>query len=154
MVERREKMTLLETLNSDMKQAMKDKNKGALSVIRMVKSTVMNEQISLGHDLTSDEELTVLSREVKQRNESLSEFEKGNREDLAVGIRSELAILAKYLPEQLTEKAVQTIVQAAVTKTGATSLKDMGKVMGIVTPQVKGKADGKLVADLVKSTLS
>ncbi|CAM3064665.1 MULTISPECIES: GatB/YqeY domain-containing protein [Leuconostoc] len=147
-------MTLLEILNSDMKQAMKDKNKGALSVIRMVKSTVMNEQISLGHDLTSDEELTVLSREVKQRNESLSEFEKGNREDLAAGIRSELDILAKYLPKQLTEEEVQVIVNAAVLKTNASTLKDMGKVMGIVTPQVKGKADGKLVADLVKTALS
>ena len=140
-------MTLLEILNSDMKQAMKDKNKGALSVIRMVKSTVMNEQISLGHDLTSDEELTVLSREVKQRNESLSEFEKA-------GIRSELDILAKYLPKQLTEEEVQVIVNAAVLKTNASTLKDMGKVMGIVTPQVKGKADGKLVADLVKTALS
>ena len=69
-------MSLLETLNADMKQAMKDKNKEALSVIRMVKSTVMNEQISLGHDLTPEEELTVLSREVKQRQDSLSEFER------------------------------------------------------------------------------
>ncbi|WP_220739880.1 GatB/YqeY domain-containing protein [Leuconostoc miyukkimchii] len=146
-------MSLLETLNADMKQAMKDKNKAALSVIRMVKSTVMNEQINLGHDLSSEEELTVLSREVKQRNESLSEFEKGNREDLADGIRSELVILAKYLPKQLTEDEVKAIVDAAVAKTGASTLKDMGKVMGVVTPQVKGKADGKLVANLVKSAL-
>lgn len=88
-------MSLLEELNNDIKQAMKDKNKDVLSVIRMVKSTVMNEQINLGHDLTKEEELTVLSREVKQRQDSLTEFEKGNREDLAAGIRAELAILAK-----------------------------------------------------------
>jgi len=147
-------MSLLETLNTDMKQAMKDKNKDALSVIRMVKSTVMNEQISLGHDLTPEEELTVLSREVKQRHESLSEFEKGDRPDLAQGIRSELATLAKYLPKQLSEIEVEAIVNEAVTTTGATTPKDMGKVMGIVTPQVKGKADGKLVANLVKAALN
>ena len=147
-------MSLLETLNADMKQAMKDKNKEALSVIRMVKSTVMNEQISLGHDLTPEEELTVLSREVKQRQDSLSEFEKGGREDLAAGIRSELTILAKYLPAQLTEEEIVAIVAAAIEQTGATGPKDMGKVMGVVTPQVKGKADGKVVADLVKVTLA
>ena len=147
-------MSLLETLNADMKQAMKDKNKEALSVIRMVKSTVMNEQISLGHDLTPEEELTVLSREVKQRQDSLSEFEKGGREDLAAGIRSELTILAKYLPAQLTEEEIVAIVAAAIEQTGATGPKDMGKVMGVVTPKVKGKADGKVVADLVKATLA
>ena len=147
-------MSLLETLNADMKQAMKDKNKEALSVIRMVKSTVMNDQISLGHDLTPEEELTVLSREVKQRQDSLAEFEKGGREDLAAGIRSELTILAKYLPAQLTEEEIVAIVAAAIEQTGATGPKDMGKVMGVVTPQVKGKADGKVVADLVKATLA
>ena len=147
-------MSLLETLNADMKQAMKDKNKEALSVIRMVKSTVMNEQISLGHDLTPEEELTVLSREVKQRQDSLAEFEKGGREDLAAGIRSELTILAKYLPAQLTEEEIVAVVAAAIEQTGATGPKDMGKVMGVVTPQVKGKADGKVVADLVKATLA
>ena len=147
-------MSLLETLNADMKQAMKDKNKEALSVIRMVKSTVMNEQISLGHDLTPEEELTVLSREVKQRQDSLAEFEKGGREDLAAGIRSELTILAKYLPAQLTEEEIVAIVAAAIEQTGATGPKDMGKVMGVVTPHIKGKADGKVVADLVKATLA
>ncbi|MGB2574775.1 GatB/YqeY domain-containing protein [Leuconostoc citreum] len=147
-------MSLLETLNADMKQAMKNKDKEALSVIRMVKSTVMNEEINLGHTLTTDEELTVLSREVKQRHDSLSEFEKGNREDLAAGIRSELDVLAKYLPKQLSDDEVKAIIQEAITQTGATTPKDMGKVMRIVTPQVKGKADGKLVANLVKAALA
>lgn len=146
-------MSLLEELNNDMKQAMKDKNKDVLSVIRMVKSTVMNEQINLGHDLTKEEELTVLSREVKQRQDSLTEFEKGNREDLAAGIRTELAVLAKYLPEPLSDEEVIELVKDAIQKTGATSPKDMGKVMGIVTPQVKGKADGKFVANQVKNLL-
>lgn len=146
-------MSLLEELNNDIKQAMKDKNKDVLSVIRMVKSTVMNERINLGHDLTKEEELTVLSREVKQRQDSLTEFEKGNREDLAAGIRAELAILAKYLPEPLSDEKVIELVKDAIQKTGATSPKDMGKVMAIVTPQVKGKADGKFVANQVKNLL-
>ncbi|BAX72942.1 GatB/YqeY domain-containing protein [Leuconostoc mesenteroides] len=146
-------MSLLEELNNDIKQAMKDKNKDVLSVIRMVKSTVMNEQINLGHDLTKEEELTVLSREVKQRQDSLTEFEKGNREDLAAGIRAELAILAKYLPEPLSDEKVIELVKDAIQKTGATSPKDMGKVMAIVTLQVKGKADGKFVANQVKNLL-
>ncbi|MCT3038037.1 GatB/YqeY domain-containing protein [Leuconostoc mesenteroides] len=146
-------MSLLEELNNDIKQAMKDKNKDVLSVIRMVKSTVMNEQINLGHDLTKEEELTVLSREVKQRQDSLTEFEKGNREDLAAGIRAELAILAKYLPEPLSDEKVIELVKDAIQKTGATSPKDMGKVMAIVTPQVKGKADGEFVANQVKNLL-
>ena len=146
-------MSLLEELNNDIKQAMKDKNKDVLSVIRMVKSTVMNEQINLGHDLTKEEELTVLSREVKQRQDSLTEFEKGNREDLAAGIRAELAILAKYFPEPLSDEKVIELVKDAIQKTGATSPKDMGKVMAIVTPQVKGKADGKFVANQVKNLL-
>ncbi|HBO55572.1 MAG: GatB/YqeY domain-containing protein [Leuconostoc mesenteroides] len=146
-------MSLLEELNNDIKQAMKDKNKDVLSVIRMVKSTVMNEQINLGHDLTKAEELTVLSREVKQRQDSLTEFEKGNREDLAAGIRAELAILAKYLPEPLSDEKVIELVKDAIQKTGATSPKDMGKVMAIVTPQVKGKADGEFVANQVKNLL-
>ena len=146
-------MSLLEELNNDMKQAMKDKNKDILSVIRMVKSTVMNEQINLGHDLTKEEELTVLSREVKQRQDSLTEFEKGNREDLAAGIRAELAVLAKYLPEPLSDEEVIELVKDAIQKTGAISPKDMGKVMGIVTPQVKGRADGKFVANQVKNLL-
>ncbi|WP_349533092.1 GatB/YqeY domain-containing protein [Leuconostoc citreum] len=147
-------MSLLETLNADMKQAMKNKDKEALSVIRMVKSTVMNEEINLGHTLTTDEELTVLSREVKQRHDSLSEFEKGHREDLAAGIRSELDVLSKYLPKQLSDDEVKAIIQEAITQTGATTPKDMGKVMGTVTPQVKGKTDGKLVANLVKAALA
>jgi uncharacterized protein YqeY len=147
-------MSLLEQLNADMKQAMKDKDKQALSVIRMVKSSVTNEQINLGHDLTEQEELAVLSREVKQRNESLNEYQAGGRDDLVAGIQAELVVLNKYLPEQLTEAQIDAIIAEAIAQTGASEAKDMGKVMGIVTPKVKGKADGKLVADKVKASLN
>lgn len=146
-------MSLLEQLNNDMKAAMKAKDKATLSVVRMLKAAVTNEQINLGHDLTADEEATVLSREYKQRKESLAEFENAGREDLIEQAKHELAVVEKYLPEQLSEAEVKAIVTKAIEQTGAESMKDMGKVMGVVMPQVKGKADGKLVNETVKAAL-
>lgn len=147
-------MSLLEQLTQDMVTAMKAKDKETLSVVRMLKAAVTNEQISLGHDLTSDDENAVLSREYKQRKESLAEFESAGRTDLVKKTQHELAVVEKYLPEQLTAEEITQIVQAAIEQSGAESMRDMGKVMGIVMPQVKGKADGKLVNETVKAALS
>ncbi|GAP00246.1 GatB/YqeY domain-containing protein [Fructobacillus ficulneus] len=147
-------MSLLEQVQADMKAAMKAKDKATLGVVRQIKSAVMNEQINLGHDLTEDEELAVLSREVKQRRDSIAEFKAGNRDDLAEATQAELDVLAKYLPAQLSEDEIKAIVAAAIEKTGATSPADMGKVMGIVTGQTKGRADGKVVANEVKQALA
>ncbi|CAK1228204.1 Uncharacterized conserved protein YqeY [Fructobacillus fructosus] len=151
-------MSLLAQVQDDMKTAMKTamkaKDKKTLAVVRQIKSAVMNEQINLGHDLTEEEELSVLSREVKQRKESIAEFKEGGREDLAKDTQAELDVLAKYLPAQLSEDEIKQVVAAAIEKTGATSPKDMGKVMGIVSAQTKGRADGKVVADTVKKALA
>ncbi|CAK1223370.1 GatB/YqeY domain-containing protein [Fructobacillus fructosus] len=147
-------MSLLAQVQDDMKTAMKAKDKKTLAVVRQIKSAVMNEQINLGHDLTEEEELSVLSREVKQRKESIAEFKEGGREDLAKDTQAELDVLAKYLPAQLSEDEIKQVVAAAIEKTGATSPKDMGKVMGIVSAQTKGRADGKVVADTVKKALA
>lgn len=147
-------MSLLSTLNDDMKTAMKARDKETLSVIRMLKASIQNEQIKIGQELNAEEELTVLSREMKQRRDSLSEFEKAGRDDLAEKVKGEIAIVEKYLPEQLTEEEIREIVQAAIEKTGATSPKEFGKVMGVVMPQVKGKADGNQVNAVVKELLS
>lgn len=147
-------MSLLEQLTQDMVTAMKAKDKETLSVVRMLKAAATNEQISLGHDLTSDDENAVLSREYKQRKESLAEFESAGRTDLVEKTQHELAVVEKYLPEQLTAEEITQIVQAAIEQSGAESMRDMGKVMGIVMPQVKGKADGKLVNETVKAALS
>ena len=147
-------MSLAEQLTRDLKQAIKDKDKVSLSLIRMVKSSLMNEQIKLGRELTADDELTLLAREVKQRKESLEEYDKGGRDDLVAGIRAELAALATYLPTQLSIDELQAIIATAIAETGAQSPLDMGKVMGKVTPQVTGRADGKQVADLVKAALT
>ncbi|MGM0124975.1 glutamyl-tRNA(Gln) amidotransferase subunit E [Enterococcus sp. AZ194] len=146
-------MSLLSTLNDDMKTAMKAKDKETLQVVRMLKAAIQNEQIKAGHDLDNEEELTVLSREMKQRRDSLSEFEKAGRDDLADKVKSEIIIVEKYMPEQLSDEEIRQIVQGAIEKTGATSPKEFGKVMGLVMPQVKGKADGNQVNAIVKELL-
>lgn len=132
-------MTLLSTLNDDMKTAMKAKDKETLQVIRMLKASIQNEQIKKGADLNEEEELTVLSREMKQRRDSLTEFEKADRTDLAEKVKGEIAIVEKYLPAQLDEAEIRQIVAGAIEKTGASSPKEFGKVMGAVMPQVKAK---------------
>ncbi|MED1863198.1 GatB/YqeY domain-containing protein [Fictibacillus nanhaiensis] len=147
-------MSLLKELNQDMKQAMKDKNKQKLSVIRMLKASLQNEAIKLGRELNEEEELTVLVREMKQRKDSLQEFEKAGRDDLVAGLQDEIAVLTPYLPKQLTEEELQEIVAETISEIGATSKADMGKVMGALMPKVKGKADGGLVNRIVQQQLS
>jgi uncharacterized protein YqeY len=147
-------MSLLERLNNDMKQAMKNKEKDKLSVIRMIKSSLQNEAIKLGNELSEDQELTVLSREMKQRKDSLNEFEKAGREDLVEKLRTELTFVEVYMPKQLSEEEVTEIVKSAIAEVGATSKAEMGKVMSAVMPKVKGKADGTLVNKLVLQHLS
>jgi uncharacterized protein YqeY len=147
-------MSLLERLNEDMKQAMRNKEKEKLTVIRMIKASLQNEAIKLGEELNEEQELTVLSREVKQRKDSLHEFEKAGREDLVEKIRTELQYVELYMPKQLSEEEVSKIVAETVTETGASSKADMGKVMAAIMPKVKGKADGSLVNKLVQQHLS
>ncbi|MBH0168666.1 MAG: GatB/YqeY domain-containing protein [Bacillota bacterium] len=147
-------MSLLNDLNQDMKQAMKDKNKQKLSVIRMLKASLQNEAIKQGRELNEEEELTVLVREMKQRKDSLQEFEKAGRDDLVAGLQDEIAVLTPYLPKQLTEEELQEIVAQTISEIGAASKADMGKVMGALMPKVKGKADGGLVNRIVQQQLS
>ncbi|NNU89214.1 GatB/YqeY domain-containing protein [Anoxybacillus sp. CHMUD] len=147
-------MSLLERLNNDMKQAMKNKEKDKLSVIRMVKSALQNEAIKLGKTLTEDEELTVLSRELKQRKDSLQEFEKAGRTDLVDKVKEEITVLELYMPKQLSEEELVQIVKETIAEVGASSKADIGRVMGAIMPKVKGKADGSLVNKLVQQHLS
>ena len=146
-------MTLLSTLNDDMKTAMRAKDKERLAVIRMLKASLQNEEIKVGHELNADEELTILSREMKQRRDSLTEFEKAGRDDLSEKVKVEIAIVEEYLPAQLTDEEIREIVKQAIAKTGATSAKEFGKVMSAVMPQLKGKADGNQVNAIVKELL-
>ncbi|MFP3375486.1 GatB/YqeY domain-containing protein [Bacillus sp. SIMBA_069] len=147
-------MSLLGRLNDDMKQAMKNKQKEKLTVIRMVKAALQNEGIKLQHTLTEEEELTVLAREVKQYKDSLLEFKKAGREDLVNKLQSEIQILSAYLPEQLTEEELANVIKQVISEIGATSKADMGKVMTAVMPKVKGKTDGSLVNKLVIQLLA
>lgn len=147
-------MSLETQLTEDLKTAMKAHDKLTLSVVRMMKAALTNEKVKQGHDLTPDEELTVVSRELKQRKESMAEFAKGNRDDLVQGVKAEIAVVEKYAPKQLSADEVTKIVADSIDKVGASGMGDFGKVMGAVMPQVKGKADGGLVNQTVKAQLN
>ncbi|MGN1400749.1 MAG: GatB/YqeY domain-containing protein [Bacillus sp. (in: firmicutes)] len=148
-------MSLLDRLNNDMKLAMKNKEKDKLSVIRMLKAALQNEALKLRKDeLTEDEDLTVLSRELKQRKDSLQEFSNAGRDDLVEKVQTEIKYVEVYMPQQLTEEEVDTIVKDTIESVGASSKADMGKVMGALMPKLKGKADGALVNKLVQQHLS
>jgi len=147
-------MSLETQLNTDLKTAMKAHDKLSLNVIRMMKAALTNEKVKQGHDLSEDEELTIVSRELKQRKESMAEFAKGNRDDLVEGVKAEIAIVEKYAPKQLSEDDIAKIVADSIAKVSASGMGDFGKVMGVVIPQVKGKADGAIVNKTVKAQLN
>jgi hypothetical protein len=146
-------MSLNERLNEDMKQAMKDKDKFRLSVIRMLRSSIKNVEIDQRRTLEDSEVLDILQREVKQRKDSLQEFTKAGRDDLAESVQAEIAIISEYLPKQLTEEEIKAVVQQTIQEVGASSKADMGKVMGALMPKVKGRADGRLVNQIVQQLL-
>jgi uncharacterized protein YqeY len=146
-------MELKETLTDDYKQAMKDRDKLKVSTIRLVLAGVKNEEIAKRGELTEEEMLTVLAREARKRKESIEEFGKGGRQDLVEKEERELAIIESYLPEQLPEDEVSDMIDNAIEEVGATSAGDLGKVMGILMPRLKGKADGKKVNQIVRQRL-
>lgn len=162
-------MSILETINSDLKKAMIEKNEILLLVLRGIISSVRNKEIEKRTKLSkaetdaikleelsklSDEEITdVISTEAKKRRDSIVEFEKGGRQDLVDKETKELEILKNYLPEQLNEEAIRDIIKKAIEETGANSPKDMGKVMSAIMPKVKGKADGQMVSRIVAELL-
>ena len=147
-------MSLQERVQSDIAAAMRSGDSLRRDVLRMVVSAAYNVEKREGRPLTDDEYLAVLSREVKTRRESVEAFRAGGREDLATQEEAEIAIISGYLPEPLTEAEIAALVEEAVTATGATSPRDMGKVMGWLTPRTRGRADGKLVSSLVARTLA
>ena len=147
-------MRILDQLNQDMKTAMKAKDRESLTTIRMIKSSIQNEEIAKGRDLDADEELTILAREKKQRLESLVEFKKADRTDLVEKLEAEIKIVDNYLPEQLSDDEVRELVQETIDEVGAESMKDMGSVMSAVMPKVQGRADGGQINGLVRELLS
>ncbi|WKB36903.1 GatB/YqeY domain-containing protein [Terrilactibacillus sp. S3-3] len=147
-------MSLVDRLNQDMKQAMKAKDKVRLSVIRMIKTSLQNESIKHGKELSEDEALTVLTRELKQRKDSLQEFERAGRQVIIDSVQEEIAIVNSYMPEQLSADELQTLIDETISEVGAKTKADMGKVMKAIMPKVKGRADGSQISHLVQSQLN
>lgn len=147
-------MTLKERLQEDWKTALKSKDKFKASTISMAKSAVLFAEKTDGVELDDAKVVDVLAKEVKQRRDSVLEFEKGNRQDLVDQTKAEIEILLNYLPQQLSESEISDIVRKAVDEMGANSMKDMKAVMAIVTPATKGRADGKMVSKLVRDSLN
>lgn len=146
-------MNLSERLNDDMKQAMKSQEKFKLTTIRMIRSSIKNLEIDLKRPLEDAEVLDILSREIKQRKDSLQEFEKAGRDDLTKDVAAEIEIISVYLPQQLTEEEIKLLVQQTIQETGASSKAELGKVMSALLPKTKGRADGKLVNTFVQQFL-
>lgn len=138
----------------DIKSAMKSQDKVALAVVRMLKSDIQMAELNKKSELTDDEIVSIVSKQIKMRKDSIKEFEKGNRNDLIEQSEQEIKILEKYLPEQLTEEEVTDIINNVFSKVNPTSSADMGKIMGALTPLVKGKADMGFVSKIVKEKLS
>jgi hypothetical protein len=148
-------MTLFELVNEDIKAAMKNKEEGRLRALRGIKSALLLAKTEKGAAdvLTPEKEIQVLQKLVKQRKESLEIYTRQNRKDLADAEAEEIAVIEKYLPKQMDETELRSILSALITKTGATGPQDMGKVMGIATKELAGKAEGKVISLLVKELL-
>ena len=149
-------MSLETKINQDLKAAMQQKNQVALRGIRAVKSAILLAKTEKGAsgEMNESQEIKLLQKLVKQRQNSIAIFEKQNREDLAQKEKEEVAVIEKYLPEQISDEELDGLIQDIISKTGAQSMKDMGKVMGVANQQLAGRADGKTLADKVKQLLA
>jgi len=147
-------MAFKETLNQEMVLAAKAKDKDRLSALRMMKNSLHNREIDLKRDLNETEFLQLLSGMVKQRKDSIEQFEKGGRSDLVEKESAELKVIEEFLPAQLSEADLDGMITDAIAEAGATSTRDMGKVMKVLMPKLTGRADGKMVGEKVRGRLS
>jgi uncharacterized protein YqeY len=147
-------VSLQDRVQTDIAAAMRAGDGLRRDVLRMVVSAAYNVEKRQGHPLTDDEYLAVLSREVKTRRESVEAFRAGGREDLVAKEEAEIAIIGEYLPEALTEDEIAALIREGIAATGASSARDMGKVMGWLAPRTRGRADGKRVSELVVQALA
>jgi uncharacterized protein YqeY len=146
-------MKLTERLDMDLKAAMKARDEMRLGVLRMLKSDLRYKQIELGHELSDDETVAVLGTAVKKRREAIGEYDRGGRQDLSSSEKAELDIISLYLPKQLSPDELNELIDKAVTESGATTIKDIGAVMKILMPEIRGRADGKAVNASVRARL-
>jgi len=147
-------MTLQDRLTEAMKVAMKAKDSLRLNAIRMMRTALKNKEIDARQPLSEQEAIATLATLVKQRREAAEAYLQADRADLAEKEQQELAVVQEFLPSQLSEAEIRGLIAEAIAEAGATSMKDMGKVMKLVTPRTTGRADGKLVSDLVKQLLA
>ncbi len=145
--------TLAEKLLADQKEAMKAKDTFRLSVVRLLRAELQNGAIAKGSPLDREEELTILTREVKRRKDALGDFERSGRQELVDGLKQEIEILSKYLPEQLSDDQLEKMVDQAIAASGAKTKREMGKVMSLLMPSIKGRADGGKVRQTVENKL-
>ncbi|EPR10828.1 GatB/YqeY domain-containing protein [Ruminiclostridium papyrosolvens] len=146
-------MSLKELLVQDLKKAMKDGDNVSKTAIQLARSAVLQVEKDTRVTLDDDGIVEIIAKEVKKRMDTLPDFEKSNRQDLIDNLKAEIEVLKKYLPQQLSEGEIEEIVKEAISSTGATSAKEIGKVMQAVMPRTRGKADGKLVNQIVKKLL-
>jgi uncharacterized protein YqeY len=146
-------MSIKDMLNQDMKAALKAGEKGKLSVIRMAKSAILYAEKEKLHELDDEEVIEVLFKETKKRRNDIEEYKRLGKTETVESLNQEIAILSNYLPQQLTDEEVEELVRQTINEIGATGIKDMGKVMGVVMPKMKGRADGGLVSSFVKKLL-
>jgi uncharacterized protein YqeY len=147
-------VSLRDRIQTDLTASMRSGDSLRRDVLRMATNAAYNLEKRHGKPLTDDELLGVVTREVKTRRESVEAFRKGGREDLASKEESEIAILQEYLPQALSEEEIRSLVEEGIAATGATSARDMGKVMGWLSPRTRGRADGKRVSELVAQSLA
>ena len=143
-----------EELLKALKEAMKEKDELKKDTITMLRAAILQVEKDEKKVLTQSEMEAIVAKQIKSRKESLKDYEKANRDDLVRKVKKEIEILTKYLPEQLTESEIKELIEDAIKKTGATTPRDMGKVMQEIRPQIAGKADGKFVSDMVKQMLA
>jgi uncharacterized protein YqeY len=146
--------TLSGRIESAMRDAMRARDEQRTQTLRMAMAAAHNLRISLGRDLTDEEVVDVLTRQVKQRRESIAMYRDGGREERAAAEEAEAAILAEFLPQQLSEPEIEVLVRDAIGETGASGPGDLGRVMGRVAPQTRGRADGRTVSEVVRRLLA
>lgn len=144
---------LFDKINADLVTAMKAKNEAATSALRMLKSALKYKEVDLKRELKDEEVVEVLAKQAKQRKESIEGFEKGGRAEMVAKEKAELSLIEQYLPASLGDEELAKLIEEAIKTTGAAGPKDMGKVMGVLTPKIKGRADMGKVSGLVKSKL-
>lgn len=142
-------MPLKEKLMEDLKESMKSKNKVKKDVITMVRAAIKQREVDERIELGDEDVIDIIAKQIKQKKDSIPDFEKGSRQDLIDLTNQEIKILLEYLPPQLSDEELDSIVQKAIEQTGAQTKKDLGKLMAFIMPQVKGKADGKHVNEIV-----